>query len=699
MAEEEVGLRTTLKDRVKTARGLDEIDRKVTGVGRSAETAGRRAAIGARGFNALHKAGRLAAVGARAAFIGALGAGYAMIRLVKSSFVEAREAQKVGALTRSTIKATGGAAKVSAVHVENLSGRLSEMAGVDDELVQTGANVLLTFKNIRNELGKNNKIFDQTTRAAIDLSATPLLNGNVTGASKMLGKALNDPLKGISALGRAGVQFSATQIKTITNLVEQNKLLGAQKIILKEVNSQVGGAAKSQASWGDKANVVWKNMEERLGVGLRPLLDDTEKWFVQDGSKALDHYLNLFEDKGVPAIEHFGHTLKTEGIPFLKKLGGGLRDDVLPELEDLGGVLRDDGIPLIKQLAHSAKPLAHEIIPTLGTTIGVLGDVLGVAAPLATDLVSAFNHMPGWAKKAIVGGALAGVVGSKTGVFAGLKALTGGGGLLGAVSKAKPLPVFVVNEGFGGVPLGGPGGKGGKLGRVLKPAGLVTAGLAPEVIAAAAAAAIGTLGLREFNNKVIPDATQPAIAPGSGGTGAVPGGLDQAFPDDNAVNSALEQIKGTFSALFGHGGAVQTDADASKRSLTNLMLEPLGANKVYATSLEQLVMGPLTDLKTPVVTPIRADTSSAIASVDALAAHTASVLNNALSGFFGSGGTTAPSPPTVTPSKPPKTPQPPVDKLPALRLGRGTVVHQLVVDGKVLAEATDTQTRRKLDDQ
>ena len=58
-----------------------------------------------------------------------------------SSVAEARESEKVGKTTAQIIKATGGAAKVSAGQVGALAESLSEKAGVDDEVIQTGANV------------------------------------------------------------------------------------------------------------------------------------------------------------------------------------------------------------------------------------------------------------------------------------------------------------------------------------------------------------------------------------------------------------------------------------------------------------------------------------------------------------------------------------------------------------------------------
>ena len=80
------------------------------------------------------------------------------------------EAQKVAAQTNAVLKSTGGRPSVTAKQVEKLAESLMLKSGVDDEVIQSGENVLLTFTNIRNEAGKGNDIFDQATKATLDLS-------------------------------------------------------------------------------------------------------------------------------------------------------------------------------------------------------------------------------------------------------------------------------------------------------------------------------------------------------------------------------------------------------------------------------------------------------------------------------------------------------------------------------------------------
>jgi hypothetical protein len=216
------------------------------------------------------------------------GGAAAAVGFIKGSIAEAREAQKVGALTASVIKSTGGAANVSAKQVSNLAGAISRKTGIDDETIQSGQNMLLTFKNIRNEAGKGNDIFNQSSKALVDMAAA--MDKDPKQAAIGLGKALNDPIKGVTALSRVGVQFTDKQKGVIKSLVETGHTADAQKLILKELNSEFGGAAAAQATAGDKARVAFGNLQETIGTALLPVIDKLA---------------NIFTTKVAPAVTKF----------------------------------------------------------------------------------------------------------------------------------------------------------------------------------------------------------------------------------------------------------------------------------------------------------------------------------------------------------------------------------------------------------
>lgn len=206
------------------------------------------------------------------------GLGFAFARLGE----EAAEHNKAVGQTDAVLKSTGGAANVTAGQISGMAEKLGKLAVVDDDVIRSGQNLLLTFTNIRNETGKGNDIFDQATLAATDMAAA-LNGGQVTAeglksANIQLGKALNDPIKGITALSRVGVSFTAEQKAQITAMAESGDIMGAQKLILAELTKEFGGSTKAtgdNASASQKFSVIMSDLREKIGGvvgGFAPFL-------------------------------------------------------------------------------------------------------------------------------------------------------------------------------------------------------------------------------------------------------------------------------------------------------------------------------------------------------------------------------------------------------------------------------------------
>ena len=189
----------------------------------------------------------------------AIGAGVAM------AVQEFDEAEKVANKTAAAIEATGGAAGKTADEIAALADELGKMAAVDNDVVQNAANVLLTFKQIQ---GTN---FDAALASTLDLSAA--FGTDLQSAAMQVGKALNDPLKGLTALRRAGVDFTAQQREQITAMVETGRVADAQRLILAELESQVGGAAEANATSLDRIRVSIGAAAESLGGALAPAVE------------------------------------------------------------------------------------------------------------------------------------------------------------------------------------------------------------------------------------------------------------------------------------------------------------------------------------------------------------------------------------------------------------------------------------------
>lgn len=210
-----------------------------------------------------------AVAGLAGAYIGTQG----LITVVSGAIREQQESIKVNRQTAAVLKSTGGAAGITAKQIQTLSQRLSEQTAIDDEAIQSAQNLLLTFTAI----GKD--IFPQTTQAILDLSVAT--GQNLNRSAIQVGKALQDPIRGITALRRVGVNFSTDQQEVIKRLVETGKTAQAQKMILKELAVEFGGSAKAQATPLDRLRVTYNNLLETLGGYLVPILNDAANALIK----------------------------------------------------------------------------------------------------------------------------------------------------------------------------------------------------------------------------------------------------------------------------------------------------------------------------------------------------------------------------------------------------------------------------------
>lgn len=231
-----------------------------------------------RDLNEVDRAGNTVATGhrrmataAKVAGVGIAGGMAIGALAVKKMVAQQREAQRVGRITDAVLKSTGGAAKVSADQVGALADSISVKTGIDDEAIQSGENLLLTFTRVRNEVGKGNDIFNQGTQIATDMSVA--LGQDMKSSVIQVGKALNDPVKGMTALRRVGVSFTQQQIDQVKALEASGKHLQAQKIVLGELKTEFGGTAAAAADPMQRLGVVINNVFESLGTIALPIVN------------------------------------------------------------------------------------------------------------------------------------------------------------------------------------------------------------------------------------------------------------------------------------------------------------------------------------------------------------------------------------------------------------------------------------------
>lgn len=163
-----------------------------------------------------------------------------------------QDAAAAAAQVEAALTSMGGASGKTAEQLSKTAEELRNLTGVDDDEILTKVTAnLLTFGNVAGD------VFDRAQRSILDISAR--MGGDLQSATMMVGKALNDPIKGLAALRRVGIQFTEQQEEQIKAMQGVGDVAGAQAIMLGELERQFGGAAEA-AGRAD----IWKPLKTAL---------------------------------------------------------------------------------------------------------------------------------------------------------------------------------------------------------------------------------------------------------------------------------------------------------------------------------------------------------------------------------------------------------------------------------------------------
>ena len=302
----------------------------------------------------------------------------------------AQQSADAFAQVEAALKSMGGASGRSAEQLQASAKALQNMAAIDDdEILRNVTANLLTFGKV------SGPAFDRAQVAIVDLATR--MKMELQPATLLVGKALNDPIKGLTAMGRAGIQFSADQKTMIKSMVDAGNVAGAQSIILGELERQFGGSAKAAADVNPyaKLRIALGELSETVGAKLIPI--------VQPMVEGLTRLLMSF-DKLSPAAQQFavvGAIVAAAIGPLLMVVGSllGAVSTIAafmagPAAAAFGAFL----LPLLPIIAGVAALVAvfmlfrDQITPVLKEWGATVAEVLGPkVTPLIDALKSAFT--------------------------------------------------------------------------------------------------------------------------------------------------------------------------------------------------------------------------------------------------------------------------------------------------------------------
>jgi len=174
------------------------------------------------------------------------------------------------------LRSTGFSAGITSTEIRKLIEEQSRLTGESEALLGNASSVLLTFTNIGTES------FPRALSAAQDLQA--VFGGDLRSAVVRLGKALNDPITGVTALKETGTSFTIQQRKQIKALQESGDILGAQRIILSQVEKETGKLAQRlrDTPMGQFKNVTLEVNEalRTLGAMFTTVVVQISKWDI-----------------------------------------------------------------------------------------------------------------------------------------------------------------------------------------------------------------------------------------------------------------------------------------------------------------------------------------------------------------------------------------------------------------------------------
>jgi len=328
---------------------------------------------------------------------------------------EAMGAEKINAQFSAGIKSTGNAANLSVKGMDDLAASIAGYSGQSYESIGKTEQLLQTFRDIKNS--GPNKIFDQATVAAADMAAK--MGGDASTNAIRLGRALNDPVKGVMSLTRVGVQFTQGQKDSIKAMVAHGDTVGAQKVILGELTKEFGGAAKaagetlpgqlarSKVAFGELSKGVMEGvlpivtpMIEGLASAFTkaaPKIKAFADVFIKDLKKGIEFVTPILKELYHSFIEPVIHFITDSAIPAIKNFAKGFQDGAGPGgqfrdvIAGIASFFTDKLIPAVRHVYEMILPALMGLFKSVTKTMNDHKDVINfvkVAFGILGDLVT-----------------------------------------------------------------------------------------------------------------------------------------------------------------------------------------------------------------------------------------------------------------------------------------------------------------------
>lgn len=232
-----------------------------------------------------------------------IGVGFgAIVSGIRGTIAEAQTAMDSQTRLAAAVETSGKAAGFTADQLAKFATELQGVTTAGDETIKDAMSTLTTFGKVTGEM------FKRATRASLDMQEKGF--GGMGGNARMLGRALEDPRRGLMMLTRMSVTFTEAQRAQIKELMAQNKLAEAQEIIMGAVESKFKGVAEAMAKTPSgrikQLTEATGDLREEIGTKLMPLMVRWKEMQLEITKSVLN-----FVDAAAPMVSGFADQWNT----------------------------------------------------------------------------------------------------------------------------------------------------------------------------------------------------------------------------------------------------------------------------------------------------------------------------------------------------------------------------------------------------
>lgn len=257
---------------------------------------------------------------------------------------ETKQAEDEQAQLATVLRSTANSAGYTKTQLNEMADAMSALSVVSSGEINQAQTTLLAFTGIVGEE------FPRALQSAIDMAQRTGMS--VVSAAETVGRALDVPSKGLTALSRQGFRFTEEQKKLAEKLEAAGKTAEAQGIILQALEESYGGAAKAARDTFGGALSALQNQINSLLTGSDGSLDEAKKAVNdltdslggEDAKKAFDSVIGWVVNLTAALAEmviQFGLGLQNSDGFFDAMLKYGMADPFKSHAEHLANIRKD----------------------------------------------------------------------------------------------------------------------------------------------------------------------------------------------------------------------------------------------------------------------------------------------------------------------------------------------------------------------